>query len=109
MIPNFLHLPTYAVDYHYKTLVMRLSLPAAPGPDAPLHHQAPLTHRRARRAQLNTSRDAIAYNVIDMDGFPDEASAELQQALLAMEAVISTRIIWTGSAAEGPANFFTKG
>ena len=86
MIPNFLHLPTYAVDYHYKTLVMRLILPAAPGPDAPLH-QAPLTHRRARRAQLNTSRDAIAYNVIDMDGFPDEASAELQQALLAYGTV----------------------
>ena len=63
MIPNFLHLPTYAVDYHYKTLVMRLILSAAPGPKAPLH-QVPLTHRRARRAQLNTSRDAIAYNII---------------------------------------------
>jgi len=58
--------------------------------------------------QLNTSRDSIAYNVIDMDGFPEDASAELQEALLAMDAVVSTRLIWTGSASEGPSNFFTK-
>ena len=58
--------------------------------------------------QLNTSRDSIAYNVIDMDGFPEGSSQELQSSLLALDAVLSTRLIWTGSAAEGPSNFYTK-
>ena len=64
---------------------------------------------RARRPQLNTSRDAIAYNVIDMDSFPDGEATDLQSALLSLEPVLSTRIIWTGSVTEGPANFLTKG
>jgi D-3-phosphoglycerate dehydrogenase len=58
--------------------------------------------------QLNTSRDAIAYNVVDMDGFSDDLSEDLQSSLLAIDAVLSTRLIWTGSAAEGPSNFLTK-
>jgi len=58
--------------------------------------------------QLNTSRDSIAYNVIDMDGFPEASSDDLQSALLGIESVLSTRMIWTGSAAEGPSNFLTK-
>jgi len=58
--------------------------------------------------QLNTSRDAIAYNVIDMDGFSEENSDDLQNSLLAIDAVLSTRLIWTGSASEGPSNFFSK-
>ena len=59
-------------------------------------------------AQLNTSRDSIAYNVIDLDGFDTSNAKPLQEALLGLEPVISTRIIWTGSVAEGPANFLTK-
>merc|ERR1719331_1086335 len=58
--------------------------------------------------QLNTSRDAVAYNVIDLDSFDEEGGLELQKVLLDIEGVLSTRIIWTGAAAEGPANFFTK-
>jgi len=58
--------------------------------------------------QLNTSRDKIAYNVIDMDGFPEASSDDLQSSLLSIEAVLSTRLIWTGSAAEGPSNFQVK-
>jgi D-3-phosphoglycerate dehydrogenase len=60
--------------------------------------------------QLNTSRDDIAYNVIDMQNFPkDEAADKLQLALGQLDSVISTRLIYTGSAAEGPASFYTKG
>lgn len=60
--------------------------------------------------QLNTSRDAIAYNVIDMDSFPQgEAADKLQLKLAELDAVISTRLIYTGSASEGPASFYTKG
>ena len=58
--------------------------------------------------QLNTSRDAIAYNVIDIDAFPTDAGDALQQELIKIEGVLSTRIIWQGTAAEGPANFLTK-
>jgi len=58
--------------------------------------------------QLNTSRDSIAYNVIDMDGFPEASSGDLQASLLKIDAVLSTRLIWTGSATEGPSNFQVK-
>ena len=59
--------------------------------------------------QLNTSRDTIAYNVIDMQGFPEgEQGDAIQRAIQDIEAVISTRMIFTGSAQEGPRNFFTK-
>ena len=58
--------------------------------------------------QLNTSRDKIAYNVIDLDSFSEDDAAGLQDAILGIDGVISTRIIWTGSVAEGPANFLTK-
>ena len=58
--------------------------------------------------QLNTSRDSIAYNVIDLDEFPAEEGEKLQNALIGLEGVLSTRFIWTGSVAEGPANFVTK-
>merc|ERR1719310_770468 len=58
--------------------------------------------------QLNTSRDTIAYNVIDLDGFSTDEGASLQKELIDIEGVLSTRFIWTGSVAEGPANFLTK-
>jgi len=59
--------------------------------------------------QLNTSRDTIAYNVIDLTDFPaDDAAASLQQAIAGIDGVISTRLIWTGSAAEGPSNFYVN-
>ena len=58
--------------------------------------------------QLNTSRDTIAYNVIDLDGFPEDRADDLQRSLPNLEPVLSTRIIWTGSVNEGPANFYTK-
>lgn len=58
--------------------------------------------------QLNTSRDSIAYNVIDLDSFAEGDAADLQQAILGIEGVLSTRIIWTGSVNEGPSNFMTK-
>ena len=58
--------------------------------------------------QLNTSRDAIAYNVIDIDDFSPDAAGALQEELIGIDGVLSTRVIWTGSAQEGPANFLTK-
>lgn len=58
--------------------------------------------------QINTSRDSIAYNVIDLDGFQSDDGEALQQEIIALDGVLSTRFIWTGSAGEGPANFLTK-
>jgi len=56
--------------------------------------------------QLNTSRDSIAYNVIDLQDFPEgEMAKDLQDSLAGIEGVISTRLIITGSASEGPAYF----
>lgn len=60
--------------------------------------------------QLNTSLGDIAYNVIDLQDFPEGPEAQaVQERILALEGVLSTRIIWTGSAQEGPQNFLTKG
>jgi len=58
--------------------------------------------------QLNTSKDNIAYNVIDLDNFPEDKGEELQRDLLALEGVLSSRLIWQGTVQEGPANFVTK-
>jgi len=59
--------------------------------------------------QLNTSRDGIAYNVIDLQNFPQGEEADsLQAELSQLDSVISTRCIFTGSAQEGPANFYTR-
>ena len=59
--------------------------------------------------QLNTSRDEIAYNVIDMESFPTgKEGADIQRAIQDIDAVISTRVIFQGTAAEGPSNFFNK-
>jgi hypothetical protein len=59
--------------------------------------------------QLNTSRDKIAYNVLDLQDFPEDAdkSAALQKELASITGVLSTRLIWTGSVSEGPSNFVT--
>ena len=54
--------------------------------------------------QLNTSREAIAYNVVDVEGLGTEDIAKLKN-IMAIPGVISTRVIWTGSAAEGPKDF----
>jgi D-3-phosphoglycerate dehydrogenase len=64
--------------------------------------------------QINTSRDSIAYNVIDLENFtkestPDDEALALQSKLMELDGVISTRLIWTGNAAEGPGYFLTKG
>ena len=40
---------------------------------------------------------------------PIQAADKLQLALGQLDSVISTRLIYTGSAAEGPASFYTKG
>jgi len=59
--------------------------------------------------QLNTSRDEIAYNVVDLEGFePGEMAQSVQEKLLAIDGVLSSRIIWTGSVSEGPSSFVTK-
>jgi len=58
--------------------------------------------------QLNTSRDSIAYNVIDLDSFDESGADALQQSLMTVEGVLSTRMIYTGRAQEGPASFLTK-
>jgi len=59
--------------------------------------------------QLNTSRDEIAYNVVDIQDFPEgEGAVDVQKKLLALDGVLSTRIIWTGSVQEGPSSFYTK-
>lgn len=57
--------------------------------------------------QLNTSRDSIAYNVIDLDGFSQADGETLSKELVAIDGVISTRFIWTGSAQEGPSSYVT--
>merc|ERR1719182_501825 len=44
--------------------------------------------------QLNTSKENIAYNVIDLDNFPEEKGDDLQRDLLAVDGVISSRMIW---------------
>jgi len=60
--------------------------------------------------QLNTSLGDIAYNVVDIQDFPEgDEAQQMQEKILGLEAVLSTRIIWTGTAAEGPQNFLTKG
>ena len=58
--------------------------------------------------QLNTSRESIAYNVIDMDSLSPEASKTIQEKIHAIDGVLSTRIIWEGTASEGPSSFMTK-
>ena len=59
--------------------------------------------------QLNTSKDAIAYNVVDLEGLERSAAAdEAQHKLLELPGVLSTRIIWLGNVSEGPSSFFTK-
>lgn len=55
---------------------------------------------------LNTSKDSIAYNVVDIDGAPGD---DAQRELLSIDGVLSTRVIWTGSASEGPSNFLVSG
>ena len=59
--------------------------------------------------QLNTSREAIAYNVIDMQDYPHEdgPARGMQEQILAIPDVLSTRLIWTGRASEGPSHFYT--
>jgi len=59
--------------------------------------------------QLNTSLGDIAYNVVDLQDFPEgDEAQDVQKKILALEGVLSTRIIWTGTAEEGPQNFLTK-
>jgi len=59
--------------------------------------------------QINTSRDSIAYNVIDLDNELSDADADhIQDELNKLDAVISSRLIWTGSVDEGPRNFVVK-
>jgi len=53
--------------------------------------------------QINTSRGEIAYNVVDI---PDAEGAEVTLAALHyLEGVLSTRLIYTGSADAGPSHF----
>lgn len=58
--------------------------------------------------QLNTSRDTIAYNVIDLDSITQEESGDIQKKILDIDGVLSSRIIWRGTAEEGPSSFLTK-
>ena len=47
--------------------------------------------------------------MVDLQDFPEgDAAVEVQQKLLALDGVLSTRIIWTGSVQEGPSSFMTK-
>ena len=57
--------------------------------------------------QLNTSRESVAYNVIDTEGFPLDPT-EIQTRIMEIQSVLSTRIIFTGSAGEGPSHFKTR-
>jgi len=59
---------------------------------------------------MNTSRDSIAYNVIDLENDLSVEDADTLQAdLNNLDAVISSRLIWTGSVdTEGPSNFLVK-
>mmetsp|Transcript_8433 Transcript_8433/g.14215 ORF Transcript_8433/g.14215 Transcript_8433/m.14215 type:complete len:490 (+) Transcript_8433:45-1514(+) len=58
--------------------------------------------------KLNTSRDGIAYNVVDLDVTKKDMDGVTGQ-LMALDAVLSTRIIWTGSDERpGATDFNTK-
>lgn len=58
--------------------------------------------------QLNTSRETVAYNVIDLESFDRETVEKAQEVLVAIDGVLSTRVIWTGSATEGPGSFYVQ-
>lgn len=55
--------------------------------------------------QINTSRGAIAYNVVDCQGM-EKLHESIQTALGQIPGVLSSRIIWAGTATEGPASFY---
>ena len=56
--------------------------------------------------QINTSRGEIAYNVVDISDAEGADGAEATLAALhGLEGVLSTRLIWTGSADAGPSHF----
>ena len=56
--------------------------------------------------QINTSRGDIAYNVVDISDAEGADGAEATLAALhGLEGVLSTRLIWTGSADAGPSHF----
>merc|ERR1711990_156241 len=58
--------------------------------------------------QINTPRGAVAYNVVDCQGMAD-GHVEVQTELGLIPGVLSSRVIWTGNAEEGPQNFFSYG
>ena len=54
---------------------------------------------------INTSRDAIAYNAVDIGQTPSEQEIEeIQEAIGKLEGVISTRVI-EGNGKRGPSFF----
>jgi len=107
-IVNSVNFPTASLDYqgrdHTRLCIVNKNIPGVVGEITTL-----LGGRGVNIAQqLNTSRDSIAYNVLDLQDFPEgEESDALQAALASINGVISTRMIWTGSADEGPKNFYT--
>jgi len=58
--------------------------------------------------QLNASRDAVAYNVIDLAMTSPEAAQTVTAALHGLDGVLSTRLIYTGAALEGPSHFYVR-
>ena len=80
---------------------------AAAGADEHLAISPPcLRYISAISPQINTSRGDIAYNVVDISDAQGADGAEATLAALhGLEGVLSTRLIWTGSADAGPSHF----
>ena len=58
--------------------------------------------------QINTSRDSIAYNVIDLAVSDARGAQSVLSELHQLQGVLSTRLIYTGSADAGPSHFQVK-
>ena len=84
-------------------------LPPLPPPPAQIStslYPPYLPYISAISPQINTSRGEIAYNVVDISDAEGADGAEATLAALhGLEGVLSTRLIWTGSADAGPSHF----
>ena len=58
--------------------------------------------------QIGTSRGAVAYNVVDLTIPDEEGARSVLSELHQLEGVLSTRLIYTGSADVGPSHFQVK-
>jgi D-3-phosphoglycerate dehydrogenase len=108
-IKNSVNFPTTHLDYqdpnHTRLCIINENKPGVLGEITTLLGRLGINITQ----QLNTSRDAIAYNVVDIEDLSEASAKGMQDQMIAIEGVISTRVIYTGSAKEGPSSFITLG